>query len=82
MSARRPIERPAVFAPWMTPTTPVPADAGMHLDAELAQPLRYERGRAVLLETDLRMRVQIAPQRGQSLVVRKDRRPAGRAVQV
>ena len=48
------------------------ADPRMHLDAELAHPLRYQGRRAVLFEADLRIRVQISPQSSQPFVVRKD----------
>ena len=50
------------------------ADPRMHLDTQLVHPLRYQGGRAVLFEPDLRIRVQISPQCGQSLMVRKNRR--------
>ncbi len=38
------------------------ADPRVHLDAEVAHPLRDQSGRAVLFESDLGMGVYVSPQ--------------------
>ena len=49
-----------------------PADAAMHLDAERLELLRHDVGGAVLGEPDLRMRMEVAPLRGQIGMVALD----------
>jgi hypothetical protein len=44
----------------------------VHLDAEVAHPLRDHSRRAVLFESDLGMGVKVSPQSSQPFVVRKD----------
>ena len=72
MSARSPI----VASPLperSTPTTPVPADAAMHLDAPLLELPRDQFGGAMLLQTELRIGVDVMPDGGQLAVVAGDR---------
>ncbi len=74
MSARSAIDRPdALFRPVKNADDPRLADAAVHLDPQLTHPLGHQRRRAVLLEADLGIRVQISPQRGESFVMRKNR---------
>jgi hypothetical protein len=61
-----------------------PSDPGVHLDAVRLQALGDQRRGPVLLEPDFRVRVQVAPELGQTLVMRQDRgqRPAQRSAKV
>ena len=71
MSARSPIVAWPLPAR-STPTTPVPADAAMHLDAPFFQLLRNQIGGAMLLQTEFRVGVDVTSDRGQFGVVAAD----------
>ena len=71
MSARSPI----VASPLperSTPTTPVRADAAMHLDAPFLQLARDQIGGAVLLQPEFRIGVDVLADRGEFGVVAAD----------
>ena len=72
MSARRPIDLPPDAAPQHADHAGL-ADAAMHLDAPLGELGRDDLGRAVLLQPDLRVGMQVAADGGQLIVEAADR---------
>ena len=72
MSARRPMPRPP-RPPLITATTPVrPMPVCTSSQPKLSQLLGHERRRLVLLEAELRPLVQVAPPRGQLVLILGD----------